>query len=68
MDVSAISGLMTLSEAAKALNVSHSLVARYVRENRLPAIDLGCQKLVPEAAVKAFDRRPPGRPRKDEHE
>jgi excisionase family DNA binding protein len=62
MEMSAIQGLLTLQEVADLYGVSHSQVARYVREGRLSAVQIGQQKLVPEAAAKSFQRRKAGRP------
>lgn len=60
--MSAIQGLLTIQEVADLFGVSHSQVARYVREGRLQAIEIGQQKLIPEDAAKSFHRRKAGRP------
>ena len=60
--MSAIQGLLTLHEVAEMFGVSHSQVARYVRERRLQAVEIGQQKLVPESAARTFQRRKAGRP------
>ena len=64
-NVSAIAGFLTIHEVAAMYGVSHSLVARYIREGRLNAVVVGNQKLVPEHAAKDFHRREVGRPRKE---
>jgi excisionase family DNA binding protein len=63
--MSAIDGFLTIHEVAAMYGVSHSIVARYIRENRLTAVTIGNQKLVPEPAAKAFQRREVGRPKKE---
>jgi len=63
--VSAIAGFLTIHEVAAMYGVSHSLVARYVREGRLAAVTVGTQKLIPESSAKSFQRREVGRPRKE---
>jgi hypothetical protein len=45
--------------------VSHSLVARYIREKLLQAVEIGNQKLIPEPAANSFSRRQVGRPKKE---
>lgn len=64
-NVSAIAGFLTLHEVADLHGVSHSQIARYVREKRLPSVEIGNQKLVPEDAAKSFERREVGRPKKN---
>ena len=63
-NVSAIAGYLTIHEVAELHGVSHSLVARYIREKRLQAVEIGNQKFVTEAAAKEFQRREVGRPKK----
>jgi excisionase family DNA binding protein len=63
--VSAIAGFLTIHEVAAMYGVSHSLVARYVREGRISAVTIGTQKLIPEAAARSFERREVGRPKKE---
>jgi excisionase family DNA binding protein len=63
--VSAIAGYLTIQEVAELHGVSHSLIARYIRENRLRAVEIGNQKLVPEAAAKSLHRGQVGRPKKE---
>ena len=63
-NVSAIAGFLTLHEVADMFGVSHSQVARYVRQKRLKAVEIGNQKLVPEDAAKSFERQEVGRPKK----
>jgi excisionase family DNA binding protein len=64
-NVSAIAGYLTIHEVAELHGVSHSLVARYIREKRLQAVEIGNQKLIPEPAAKSFSRGQVGRPKKE---
>jgi hypothetical protein len=57
-------GLRAMGAEAERLGIVHSGVARYVRIGRLPAVEFGQQKLIPETAVEAFKPRPVGRPSK----
>lgn len=57
-----LAGYYTIAEAANVLGVSHSLVARYIRDDRLPATDLGGQKIIEQSRVHEFKRNPPGNP------
>ena len=60
--MSKIPGYLTIGEAAKRLDVSHSQAARYVRTKILAAEDLGNQYLIPEEAVAEFQRPEKGNP------
>ncbi len=55
-------GYMTSQEAASEIGVSRSMVSRYIKHNRLPAIWAGGHWLIKRADVKRFRRRPPGNP------
>ena len=55
-------GYYTIDEAAVVLGCDHSTVARYIRQQRLPATDLGKQKLIEQSVVHGFERPRPGNP------
>jgi excisionase family DNA binding protein len=56
---------MSVSEAAKRLGVSQCRVRELIRAYRLNASrDIFGHWLIDESSVAAFERRPPGRPRK----
>ena len=59
---SILPGLLTLTEAATVIGVSHSQVSRYTTDGLIPTIDLGHQKLIREADAKNFKRPPRGNP------
>ena len=65
---STLPGYYTIGEAAVILKRDHSQVSRYIRQGLLPAIDLGHQKVIEQAAVHEFAPPPRGNPefRKDE--
>jgi excisionase family DNA binding protein len=60
--MSAIAGFLTIQEVAERLGISHSIVARYIRQGKLSAVTVGQQKLIPEPALSNFHRNKRGRP------
>jgi excisionase family DNA binding protein len=61
-------GLISTSEAAKRLGVHITRVQVLVREGRLPAQKIGNTYVIEENDLKLLERRPVGRPRKDQAE
>lgn len=58
-----IPGYLTIHEVAKALDVSHSAAARYIRRKLLKGvIDIGGQRLVPQKSLDGFKKPEPGNP------
>lgn len=57
-----IAGYLTPYEVADLLGVSHSQVTRYVASELLPSVRVGRSILIPEKAVKSFERPPRGNP------
>ena len=55
-------GYYTIQEAADVLEISHSQMAKYIREGRIDSIDLGGQRVVEQAKVHNFERKPRGNP------
>lgn len=53
---------LTTFEAASILKCGHSTICRYVRQNKLPHKKLGNNILIPEQAVRKFERPAPGNP------
>jgi excisionase family DNA binding protein len=50
-----IPGYLSIPEAAVIINVSDSLVRRWVRDNRLPHVKVGDKvRLIPRKAVEKF--------------
>lgn len=56
--------LLTTSEVAARLQVSVRRVHQLIAEGRLPAEKMGRDYFIKEDAVKSFEVRPVGRPRK----
>lgn len=57
-----LAGYYTIQEAARQIGVSPSMVSRYIKHRELKAISLGKQKIIPAAAVDAFQRKSVGNP------
>ncbi len=57
-----IPGYYTIDEAASVMGIDRSQVSHYISSGRLPAIDLGRQKVIEQAEVHNFERRPRGNP------
>lgn len=57
-----VPGYVTVRQAAKTLDVSHSQVTRYIKKGLLPSVPAGNQKLIPAAKVKRFKKPPVGNP------
>lgn len=57
-----IPGYLTITEAAAIIGVCHSQAARYIREERLKAVDLGGQKLIKRQDAEKFKRPARGNP------
>ena len=51
----------TVTEAAKLLEINASLVRRYIREERIPAMKVGKTWMLAISEVKKFEKKP--RPR-----
>ena len=61
--MSKIPGYVTVTEIARALKVSHSQAARYVRGKRFKGtIKVGNQSLIPRASLDGFTKPEPGNP------
>ncbi len=60
--MSLVPGHLTTAEAAVILEKDPSTVCRYVRRRLLPAKRLGCNILIPEAAVRKFQPPKVGNP------
>lgn len=56
-----LAGYLTVAQAAAKLGVTYAQCSKYVRDGRLPSIELGV-KLVPESAVNSFRRPARGNP------
>ncbi len=48
----------TVGEAADVLRIDASLVTRYCRQGRIPAIPVGRQWLIEESGLEKFSRQP----------
>jgi len=57
-----VPGYYTMDEAADVLKVSVSQISRYISAGRMPAIDLGRQKLIEQHVVHTFEKPPIGNP------
>lgn len=58
-----IPGYLTIHEVAKALGVTHSAAARYIRNKLLKGVvDIGGQRLVPRKSLDGFEKPLPGNP------
>jgi excisionase family DNA binding protein len=56
---------LSVAEAAKRLKVSQCRIRELIRAFRLSASrDINGHYMIDESSVAAFERRPPGRPRK----
>lgn len=60
--MSTLPGFLTVHEAAAAIGVSHSQVTRYLHQKRIEALKIGQQFLIPENALKSFERPKMGNP------
>lgn len=60
--MASIPGYYTIYEAADVIGVSHSQVARYIRNGDLPAQTVGNTRLIEQEAVHKFQRKPVGNP------
>ena len=60
--MSAITGMLTVYEAAKVIGVSHAQVTRYVKQGTLPAKRVGQTILIDEEDAASFERPPRGNP------
>jgi len=60
--MSQIPGFLTMIEAAQAIGVSKAQVSRYIKNNNLDHAEVGNQYLIPEEAVKTFERPERGNP------
>lgn len=49
--------LLTLEEAAEALNLSRSFVCILVKEKKLLSLKIGKRRLIPVGEIEAFVRR-----------
>ena len=63
MNTSALSGYITVQEAADIIGCSKSRIYQYVQSGRLPAQRMGPMLLLPIEEVKHFRRGPAGRQR-----
>ena len=61
--MSEIKGLLTVTEAAKLIGVSHSQVTRYVNQGILPAKRIGQTILIDESDAANFERPRRGNPK-----
>lgn len=52
----------TIREAAEYLERDESQISRYIRDGKLKAIDLHCQRVIKKADLYAFTPDPPGNP------
>lgn len=66
-DVATIPGYYTIYEAAEVIGVTHSQVARYIRNGELPASVVGNAKLLEQEVVHKFRRKPVGNPQFRKH-
>jgi len=63
--MTAIKGFLTVSETAERLGLSVDRIYQFIVAGRLEATRVGGKMLlVSEIAVRRFQRKPPGRPRK----
>jgi excisionase family DNA binding protein len=63
MNASALSGYITVQEAAEIIGCSKSRIYQYVKSGRLPAQRMGPMLFLPAEQVKKFRRGPAGRQR-----
>jgi len=56
---------ITVREAAATLGVSERRVQQYIQQGRLLAQKVGNLYLIDRLELELFERRPPGKPRKD---
>ena len=59
-----IPGHVSVKKAAELLHLSYKRTYNYVHSGRIPSRKIGGKLMIPEEALKGFQRNPPGRARK----
>lgn len=60
-----IPGHISVKKAAELLNISYKRTYDYVHSGRIPSRKVGGKRMIPENALKDFQKNPPGRARKE---
>jgi excisionase family DNA binding protein len=55
---------ITVTQAAKKMNVSRARIHELIQQGRIPVIRAGAQYMIRPADIDNFEKRRPGRPRK----